>query len=275
VAVKHRLFAHQAPGDWAVLNRDDPASAALGPTLPGRVAWFGRAGGGGGDGAWLEGTRVMVAIGGGRPAAVADLAECALEGRHNQSNVLAAALAATLAGAAPDAVRAGLAGFRPLRHRMQLVWRAADVAYYDDLNSTSPDAARAALANFRETGRRVVWIAGGEDKGLAFDALAQEAAPTVRAVLLLPGAGSERLAAALGGLGGAAPPVARCDSLAAAVDAAVAAAKPGDAVLLSPACPGVFSRHYLEDGVEGGGFRHLVRARAGGAAKAVEEQESV
>ena len=70
----------------------------------------------------------------------------------------------------------------------------------------------------------------------------------------LEGASAEAVADEAGG-----PELVRHERLADAVADAVSAAKPGESVLLSPACPGFFSRHYLEDGVESGGFKSILR----------------
>ncbi|MFQ5459606.1 MAG: UDP-N-acetylmuramoyl-L-alanine--D-glutamate ligase [Anaerolineae bacterium] len=250
--VKGRLFALQGPEDAAVFNADDAASAPVARASRARVHAFSRhrpqA-----QGAWVEDGRILLRLNGAPAVDAGPVAAAGLPGDHNVANVLAAARAAWVGGAPAGAVEAGLVAFRPLRHRLQPVWRANGVVYYDDLNATTPAAT---LAAFRALGEPAVWIAGGNDKGLAFDALAAQAR-RCRLVLLLPGEGSDRLGAALEAAGA---PVTRFDTFPGAVARAVAEARPGDAVLLSPGCPGFYSRHYVGSGAAG--FRALLRRLA-------------
>src|SRR5690606_8963578 len=94
---------------------------------------------------------------------------------------LAAAALARAHGVPPAAVRAGLVGFRPDRHRIAHVADVDGVAYVDDSKATNPHAASASLAAFA----RVVWVAGGLLKGAAVDDLVRTHAPRLRAVVLL------------------------------------------------------------------------------------------
>jgi len=266
-AVKRKLVARQGPGDAAVLSADNPATRAMAEGLAGDVYWFSRSGPVP-RGAWLEGGRIRLRVeeGGTAPHASATSDTAAIDvgpislmrlpGAHNVDNALAAVTAAFLAGASVDAIRRGLAAFRGLRHRLQFVWRAGGVDYYDDLNSTTPQATAAALDSLDAP---IVLIAGGDDKGLDFGALADRVAAKARRLILLPGPGSERIAAAVSARSGAAPvPIDRFETLGEAVAAAVRGARPGDRVLLSPGCPAFFSRHYLAGGDELG-FRALLR----------------
>ena len=256
-AVKRKLVAHQ-PGDgWAVLNYDDPESRRLAKGLPGQVCWFSARNAPDAHICVADGRlTARLPSGAGAHDGPIDLGAAdagPLLGEHNVSNRAAAALVSLLAGANPEAIRRGIRTFRPLRHRLQLVWRHEGVAYYDDLNSTTPQATTAALAALD---RPVVLIAGGDDKGLSYAALAEQAKGRVKLAILLPGDGSDRVAEALADADVSVRWMERFD---AAVAAAVEASGPGDAVLLSPACPGFFSRHYLKDGAEAQGFRRLLR----------------
>ncbi len=281
-AVKRKLVAGQGPGDHAVLNADNPATRAMAAGLGGTVWWFSRTTPVE-RGAWLADGRVWLRRGRDDPPLDAGPAAAArLVGTHNHENVLAAALAAWLAGADVAAIRRGIAGFRGLRHRTQLVWRARGVDYYDDLNSTTPQATVAALTALAAP---IVLIAGGDDKGLDLGPLAHAVATRVRRLVLLPGAGSDRIEAAVraamagraaegGPPGGAAaahdggppmgaaatPAIVRYATLRDAVADVVADAQAGDTVLLSPACPYFFRMHYLGDGTAETGFRALLRA---------------
>ncbi len=255
---KHRLFA--LPGNRvAVRNGDDPLSLRHCPPAAGATEWRFAAGAralDGHDGAYEEAGTIVVRIGD-RQWPVVDTRALRLPGAHNRANVRAAlATVAAATGAVPSDAAATLQAFAPLRHRLQLVWQQDGVDWFDDLNSTTPQSTVAAI---RALGRPCRLIAGGDDKGLDFSELAALVPEPVRQVLLLPGSGSARLRAALAAAGAAGHcrPVA---DLAGAVAAAAGAARSGEAVLLSPACPGVFGAFYGP-----GGFRAAIRRLVGGA----------
>jgi len=275
-AVKRRLVAGQGPGDHAVLNADNPATRAMAEGLAGSLWWFSRAAPVE-RGAWIEDGRIHLRRDTAAPPVDAGpIAAAWLVGAHNHANILAAALAAWLAGADAAAIRRGVAAFRGLRHRTQRVWRAGGVDYVDDLNSTTPQATVAALEALPAP---IVLIAGGDDKGLDLTDLARAVATRVRRLVLLPGAGSDRIEAAVRAAGTATerrhavvvdpsgstaaaadgPEIVRHTTLRAAVADVVAGARAGDTVLLSPACPYFFRMHYLGDGAAETGFRALLR----------------
>ncbi|MFD6418638.1 UDP-N-acetylmuramoyl-L-alanine--D-glutamate ligase [Streptomyces sp. NPDC060194] len=154
---------------------------------------------------------------------------------HNIANALAAAALARAYGVAPAAVRDGLRAFRPDPHRIEHVADVAEVAYVDDSKATNTHAAEASLKSYEH----VVWIAGGLAKGAVFDELVEAAAGRLRGVVLI-GADRHLIREALARH---APevPVADLDrtdtgAMAAAVAEAARLARPGDTVLLAPAC---------------------------------------
>ncbi|MDA8333364.1 MAG: Mur ligase family protein [Candidatus Dormibacteraeota bacterium] len=255
VRTKRKIF--DLPGcRVAVRNADDPISMGTGPVPMGtQELRFSRSaeGLGGLDGAYLD-SGSLVLRRRGRERKVLELADLRLRGDHNHQNALAAV---TLCSALHDfpsgmevAVGAGICQFGTLAHRIQLVWQELGVDYYDDLSSTTPQSTIAAM---RTLARPVVLICGGQDKGIPFDQLANEVGNSARHVILLPGEGSDRLAEALQALGMEGRTTSR-PTLLEAVSRAREIAEPGDAILLSPACPGFFSAHYA-----GGGFRSVVR----------------
>jgi UDP-N-acetylmuramoylalanine--D-glutamate ligase len=225
-AAKARIFAAQTPDDFAVVNFDDPlavrASAAARARREGFSIVESLA-----TGAWLGGPLLLKLPGQAPESYPADL-PWLLGQRHNQANALAALLAARLAGAAPAEARAGLLAFRALSHRMELVADADGVAYYDDSKGTNVGAVVAALDGFP---RPVVLIAGGRDKGGDYAPLAEALGRVGRAAILI-GEAADKMQAAF------APvlPVERAPTLETAVEAARRWARPGDAVVLSPAC---------------------------------------
>jgi len=217
---KGNAFVNQTPEDFAVIPHGDPTCLAQAARGAARRVTFGF----GGD--YDLGERAILERATGESYS---LRGTALLGAHNELNAAAAIAAARAAGASPAAVRQGLAGFRPLPHRMALVAEVDGVRYYDDSKGTNVGAAVTALRGLPEA--RVVLIAGGRDKLGAYDDLAAALAARGRAAVLI-GEAADRIAAAVGDV----VPVARAGDMQAAVEAAARLAQPGDAVLLSPAC---------------------------------------
>jgi UDP-N-acetylmuramoylalanine--D-glutamate ligase len=153
---------------------------------------------------------------------------------HHLGHALAAAALARSVGAAPAAVRAGLAAFAPEPHRIAHVAQVAGVDYVDDSKATNPHAAAASLTAYPS----VVWIAGGLLKGADVAELVRAAAPRLRGAVLL-GRDRDRLRDALAEHAPGVPVVDVADTgpdaMAGVVAAAAGLARPGDTVLLAPA----------------------------------------
>ncbi|TDT95685.1 UDP-N-acetylmuramoylalanine--D-glutamate ligase [Streptomyces sp. 846.5] len=156
---------------------------------------------------------------------------------HNIANALAAAALARAYGVEPRAVRDGLRAFRPDAHRIAEVVQSGGVTWIDDSKATNPHAAAASLAAYPS----VVWIAGGLAKGADMDALVAGAAKALRGAVLM---GADR-ALIRGALARHAPEVPVIElpdgqtgapAMDAVVSAAAGLARPGDTVLLAPAC---------------------------------------
>jgi len=236
-AAKARVWRAQAPDQLAVVNAQDPETLGLvqAHPPPGRVQAFTTAAEADG-GAEPPAAAVWVADGtvwarpadGSGPAALLPAADLALAGAHNLANVAAAVTAALAAGAAVESLAAPLAAFRAGGHRLETVARAGGVTWVDDSKATNPHAAAAALRSYPS----VVWIAGGLDKGVAFDALAPLLPGRVRAAVTIGTAGPT-IAALARGAGVAAIEAGTMDE---AVRVAALTARPGDTVLLAPAC---------------------------------------
>jgi UDP-N-acetylmuramoylalanine--D-glutamate ligase len=150
-------------------------------------------------------------------------------GAHNFLNAAAAIAAARAFGIDDRAVSEGLRRFRPLGHRMALVLTIDGVRYYDDSKATNVGASVTALRGLGEA--RAVLVAGGRDKLGSYDTLASALADKGRAVVVM-GEAADRIASAVGDR----VPVVRATTMVEAVERARGLARPGDAVLLSPAC---------------------------------------
>lgn len=230
---KGNCFLRQDQTDFAVAPMGDARARAQVERGGGTVVTFGE----GGD-FRVEGQAVLeVATG-----QLYDLSEADLHGRHNHENAAAAIAVCRSFGVTPEHVSEGLRRFRALPHRMALVVRSEGVNYYDDSKATNVGAAVMALRGLSEP--RGVLIAGGRDKLGSYDELVAALAEKGRAVVLL-GEAKARLAAAVGD----ALPVVFADTIEAAVILAQRLARPGDAVLLSPACSSLdMFKSYAERG---------------------------
>jgi UDP-N-acetylmuramoylalanine--D-glutamate ligase len=156
-------------------------------------------------------------------------AEPRIPGAHNRENAAAATAAARAMGVPDEAIAKALTMFPGVEHRIEIVTEAGGVLFVNDSKATNVAAALRAIASF--PGRRLHVILGGRGKNESYDPLADALADGDQCYLI--GEAVDELAAALTARG---LPYARSGDLAAAVAAAVAAARAGDVVLLSPAC---------------------------------------
>ena len=189
----------------------------------------------------------------GEGAEAALAGEIRLPGEHNRANGLAAAAAALAAGVPAGAVAEGLRTFAGVVHRLELIATADGVAYVNDSKATNVDSTLVALRAFPSG---VHLIAGGTGKAQDFSPLATLVAERCAAVWLIGRDGheiGEALASA-----GVPVPVHDAGDLAAAVTAAARAARPGETVLLSPACASFDQYPNFE--ARGEHFRSLVTA---------------
>ena len=221
LAAKARVFACQGGDDLLVHNADDDAVARVAAAAPARAVTFSRRPGAPGGYRVVDGA--LTAPDGSAYLAVADLARA---GPHDVANALAATAAAFDLGATVAAAAQVLGSFPGLPHRVAPVGQSGGVTFVDDSKATNPAATLAALAGFDS----VVLVAGGRNKGLDLGVLAREAG-RIRAVVAIGEAAGE-VERAFDGV----RPVFPAGSMAEAVRRAAALARPGDTVLLSPAC---------------------------------------
>ncbi|MBI4367239.1 MAG: UDP-N-acetylmuramoyl-L-alanine--D-glutamate ligase [Deltaproteobacteria bacterium] len=220
VAAKTRLLAPLTPADTLIFNAEDPIVAeAAAHCRAVQVAFAAET-------QWGDG-RIRVAVPG-RMAHEWDLAATRLVGRHNRENILAAGLAAAAAGARPTAVARVCREFPGLPHRCQFVREWRGIRFFDDSKGTNVGAVVKSVESFTDP---VVLIAGGLDKGTGYAALQPVARVKVRCAVLM-GRARELMREALAGC----TETLIVDGMAAAVRLAADRARPGDVVLLSPAC---------------------------------------
>jgi len=220
-AAKARIFRHAAT---RVVNRDDPASLAMAGGA--RTFTFGL-GVPAGDDAWgLDEARTGLRRGSRNLVA---LDEMAITGLHNAANAMAAHALLSAVGAPEEALARALREFKGLRHRVEVVATVGGVRFIDDSKGTNVGATVAALEG---STRPVVLVAGGDGKGQDFTPMAEAVRARARAVVLI-GRDAGAIRAALQSTGVALETAATMEG---AVSAAFALAKPGDDVMLSPAC---------------------------------------
>jgi len=221
---KARLLDHQKPEDAAVLAADDPAVWSLAERVRGRRLAF-SARRAVERGAWLDAGAARVGAGATHQRVALDAESLAEIGAEN----LLAALATVAAlGVDPGRAAAAVPGFARLPHRFQVVARRGGVTWVNDSKATNVGAAVRAL---ERCSGPVLWIAGGRDKGLDFRPLADAARGRVRGALLVGEA-----APTLAGVLEPHVPVETVGTVESAVARAAALARPGDVVLLAPAC---------------------------------------
>lgn len=259
IAAKQQILRDQGAEDVAVLNADDPEVASWAGVGRGRVRGF-TLKAPGAEAFGRDGEVIRASVGG--PEIRIDVTGRRLPGWFNLQNMIAAAvatweLAGRLAPAAwAEAARAGFREFPGVEHRLEFVGEARGVKYYNDSIATNPESTLAALDALPGP---FVLIAGGYDKKLPFDALAKAIAAKVRDCVLI-GQTADAIEALVRAERGAAR-IRRAGSLADAVAAAVEAERPGDTVLLSPACASFDQfRNFAE---RGRAFKAEVRKRLG------------
>ena len=222
---KGRIFENQEQDDIAIVNGDDAPSHAIGKVLQNRLYMFGSKGAG--YSAVISRKSITISL----PATgtkTIDLSNTRLIGSHNRENIAAAALATLAAGGSIESIQRVVDTFPGLPHRIQYIDTVDGIDWYDDSKATNMDAVLRALDAFD---RKLVLILGGRNKGGNYLQLKDSILKSVSSVLAI-GESSKEIKTVLG------PhiKVTEMASLEDAVSRAHHEAKPGECVLLSPAC---------------------------------------
>ena len=256
VAAKEQIFLHQRAEDLAVFNLDNETTRLQAQRAPGRVLCFSRR-----QpverGAFLRDHQIVLRVGD-ADEILCSIEEVRLPGWHNVENLLAAAALARARGASLAALRHVATTFSGVEHRLELVRELAGVRYYNDSIASSPSRTIAGIQSFRDP---LVLILGGYDKQIPFEPLAEAVVGRVDAVALI-GQTAAKIESAIRTEQErrqiAGPVMQRCDSLETALDWCRAQARPGSAVLLSPACASFDMFQDFE--ARGNEFKKLVAA---------------
>jgi UDP-N-acetylmuramoylalanine--D-glutamate ligase len=247
---KRQIFRNQRAGDYAILNADDPWVCSLGPSLASQKVFFSRS-----QqiprGLFVSNGNIVYRMGH-LERVLLETREVRLRGDFNLEDVLAAAAAACVLGADFDAVRGAVREFKGVEHRLEYIREIRGVAFYNNSKATSVDATLKSLEAFQ---RGVHLILGGKDKGAPYAPLRPLLKDRVREVLLI-GAAADRIAQELAG----AAELVGSGNLESAVRNAFQRARPGDVVLLAPACSSFDQFHDYEH--RGRVFKELVERLA-------------
>lgn len=227
-AMKTRITENQRSEDFLVLNAEDKPTQMVAAKTKAQIFWFSprrpvK------QGAFVYGDSIVfVPREGAKSEPVMPVAEIPLKGSHNVENVLAAVCATRLAGVAAEKIRAAVASFKAVEHRLEFVRAVEGVEYFNDSKATNVDAAMKAIAAFPGG---VHLILGGKDKDSDYTALNPLLRERVKAVYTI-GSAAEKIERQLQGV----VKMVGAGTMDVAVHEAQKAAIPGDVVLLAPAC---------------------------------------
>ena len=227
IRTKFDISKNQGPDDVCVLNYEDLVLREHAKDIPCKVVFFssrtkldkGVYLDDNGNFVWAETGKVLF-----------NSKECNLLGEHNYENIMAAILMTTAMGVPMDVIERVVKNFNAVEHRIEFVVEKNGVAYYNDSKGTNPDAA---IKGVQSMNRKTVLIGGGYDKGGDFDEWIEAFGDKVSHLILF-GATKDRIAKTAKEHGF--DQIIMVQDLKEAVDTASKLAKPGQAVLLSPAC---------------------------------------
>ncbi len=260
MAAKARIFCNQTEEDYAILNADDRNVMVLAPSIRSRKVLFSRrkelA-----SGVFVSGGTVLYRVHN-LEVALMRTSDVRLLGDFNLENVLAASAAACVLGAEFTSIRRAVREFGGVEHRLEFVREIRGVDFYNDSKATSVDAAAKALSTF-ESG--VHLILGGKDKCAPYSPLRDLMKGRVREVLAI-GAAGKKIVNDLSG----AVEIVEAGDLETAVRTAAENARPGDVVLLAPACSSFDQFENFEH--RGRVFKELVARLAEESSKTVSRR---
>ncbi len=250
VAAKKRIFENQTSSDFAVLNADDAVCVSMAQGIRSQVRWFSRLKEVG-NGAFVREGRIFYRVEGDEQE-IMPVAEIPLKGTHNLENVLAAVCVGMLIPCEPRRIRSAVKEFKAVEHRLEYVASIHGVEFYNDSKATNVDATIKALESFPAN---IHLILGGKDKGSDYSVLNSLLRERVRRVYTI-GAAAEKIESQIAG----AAEIVRAGAIEVAVKRAAEAARPGDIVLLAPACASFDQFENFEQ--RGRVFKELVQALA-------------
>jgi len=227
-AMKTRITERQESDDFLVLNAEDKSTQMVAAKTKAQIFWFSprrpiK------QGAFVHGESIVfIPKEGAKAEPIMPVAEITLRGAHNVENVLAAVCAARLAGVPAETIRASIASFKAVEHRLEFVRTVQGVEYFNDSKATNVDAAMKAVDAFPSG---IHLILGGKDKDSDYTLLSPLLRERVKAVYTI-GSAAEKIERELKGV----VKMVGAGTIDVAVREASKSAVPGDVVLLAPAC---------------------------------------
>jgi len=250
---KERIFAAQTESDCLILNADNARAAQAAVRSVPRVFFFSIEHSVE-QGAWVEDGFVVYRSGKDQPTEkIMPLSGVPLKGAHNVENVLAAVVASRQAGVTAEQIRTGVEAFQAVEHRLEFVAKINGVDFYNDSKATNVDATMKAVSSFSSG---IHLILGGKDKNSDYTQLSQLVHDRVTAIYTI-GSAAAKIESELRGV----VSILSCETLDKAVSAAASAARPGEVVLLAPACSSFDQFENYEQ--RGRAFKQLVSERRG------------
>lgn len=228
-AAKAKTFANQTEDQYVVLNYDDKLCYDLGKTSKAKIVPFSRLT----ElefGAFVKDGKLVIRNEAGELITLCGTDELQIPGGHNVENALAAAAISYFAGIEPEVIASVLRSFMGVEHRIEYVATVDGVRYVNDSKGTNPDSTIKAVEAFSGN---IILIAGGYDKGSEFDELIKHFDGKVKYMMLL-GKTAPKIKETAEKLGFTNNVM--CRDMDECVREAAKLAKPGDIVLLSPAC---------------------------------------
>jgi len=239
VEAKKNIYRAQGILDILVLNAHDPLSSSFQNEAKGELRWFNRKEAGQLITAWREEGRLWLQRPGSSPDLLVSEQEVILPGTFNLENILAAA-AATAGDVPPEAVKSVARTFKGVEHRMEWIRELDGVRWFNSSADSSPDRTKKTLEAFRDRKDPLILITGGQDKNCDYKGLGRSMVEASRRIILCGQNAGLILQALKEESASAGIPfgdlhISHADSYREAVRMAQALARPGDAVLLSPA----------------------------------------
>ena len=228
VAMKENIAANQSAEDTCVLNYEDAYTRDFGTRCPAKVVYFSSANKLK-EGIYLEEEDIYLAENG-KAAKLMNIHDMNLVGICNVENVMAAIAISRAMEVPMEVILDTVRTFKAVEHRIEFVATKNGVDYYNDSKATNPDAA---IQGIRAMSKPTVLIGGGYDKQNVYDDWIKAFDGKVKALVLI-GQTKEDIARCARKYG--VDNIIMADSFEEAFDTCVRLAKPGDAVLLSPAC---------------------------------------
>ncbi len=230
IDAKCRIFENHTESDILILNYDDEKTRDLAKRSPGRVVYFSRkeilS-----EGVYVSDGKVMIkADKDAEPLEVLPVDQIFIPGNHNVENALAASALAYYSGVDTASIARALRAFKGVAHRIEWVGELDEVVFFNDSKGTNPDASMVAV---RAMDRPTVLIAGGMDKGSEFDDFINAFDDKIKQLIVFGETSDILIKTALDN---GYDSVLKVSDLSEAVNRAFETAKPGDAILLSPAC---------------------------------------